>query len=100
MSKKIRQTVVLNKETDQDILDWLAAHSENKSEAIRDAIRAGMGLVQPKRPVTLEDVLVQLAEIKSEIKRRSFMANGGAAEAEPEPEEPKDIADLLDGLGL
>jgi len=86
-------------EHDQDVLDWLAqldAHGQNKSEAIRSAIRASW----LTNSLTLGDVLNEIGEIKR-LLRSGVVAQGGAAAAPDQPEmsdEEKAAQAALDAL--
>jgi hypothetical protein len=75
-------------ERDRDILRWLDAQ-DNKSEAIRRAIRAYIG----GHGVTLADI----HEAIMDLKRRRFTMTGESESVEID--EPPDIAATLDNLG-
>jgi len=89
-----RQTItfVLDTERDRDILRWLQGQ-ENKSAAIREAIRAH-----------LDDGVVTLADVYEavlDLRRSTRMAMpedqaGGVVGSD----EPPDVAEALDSLGL
>lgn len=87
-----RQTItfVLDTVRDQDLLHWLAGQ-ENKSAAIRDAIRAYLG----RSGISLADVYEAIQELK-----RGGWAPGTPASAAAAGEEPPDVAAALDSLGL
>lgn len=89
-----RQTVtfVLDTERDRDIVRWLEAQ-ENKSAAIREAIREHQG----RSTVTLADVYEAVLEL-----RQGHWVLGPETEVgEPaNDEEPPDVAAALDGLGV
>jgi len=88
-----RQTItfVLDTVRDRDILHWLEGQ-ENKSAAIRAAIRAHLG----RGGITLTDVY----EAIQDLKRCGWMTGSGAqAPAAIHNDEPPDVAAALDGLG-
>ncbi len=89
-----RQTItfVLDTERDRDILRWLEGH-ENKSAAIREAIRARLGALD----ITLADIYEAIQDLKhgtwtpiDEDHTPDFGDSG----------EPPDVAAALDNLGL
>ena len=89
-----RQTItfVLDTKRDRDIICWLEGQ-ENKSAAIREAIRAHL----EHDDITLADIY----EAVQDLQRRNWMAvseaeAGGATISE----EPPDVAAALDSLGL
>ena len=89
-----RQTVtfVLDTDRDRDIVHWLEGQ-DNKSAAIREAIRAHLG----RSGITLADVY----EAIQDLKRCSWMPGAGAqAPAMAANDEPPDVAAALDSLGL
>lgn len=88
-----RQTVtfVLDTERDRDIVRWLEGQ-DNKSAAIREAIRARAGCGN----ITLADVY----EAIQELKRGSWMPGPGTQAPNPGGDEPPDVAAALDSLGL
>ena len=89
-----RQTItfVVDRERDRDILRWLE-EQENKSAAIRAAIRAHLG----RSGITLADVY----EAIQDLKRGAWLAVPNAqAPAEVDNDEPPDVAAALDSLGL
>lgn len=85
---------LINTERDADILKWIAMQ-DNKSEAIREAIRLSIqqsGHVV-KQEITLEDIYNELQEIK----KRGFVMDKAKSN---DYTEPADIAANLDKLGL
>jgi hypothetical protein len=92
MSNKFRFTILLNKKRDDDILQWLA-RQDNRSAAVRDAIRRKIGEGgKAGEEITLRDIMDELREIK----RNGFVVVTTDGEMEAEPE---DIAATLDELG-
>ena len=89
-----RQTItfVLDTVRDRDILRWLEGQ-ENKSAAIRDAIRAHLG----RGGITLADVYEAIQDL-----RRGGWVPGPAAQAPAVTanDEPPDVAAAIDSLGL
>jgi hypothetical protein len=89
-----RQTItfVLDTVRDRDILYWLEGQ-ENKSAAIREAIRTQLGC----SGITLADVYEAIQDL-----RRAGWVPGPAAQvtAEVDNDEPPDVAAALDSLGL
>jgi hypothetical protein len=87
-----RQTItfVLDTVRDRDILHWLEGQ-ENKSAAIREAIRAHLG----RSGITLADVYVAIQELK-----RGGWVPVPQAPATAASDEPPDVAAALDSLGL
>ncbi len=85
-------TFVVDTERDRDILRWLGSQ-DNKSAAIREAIRAHLG----RGGITLTDVYEAIQDL-----RRS----GRLSVADTQPcnlessDEPPDVAASLDNLGL
>jgi hypothetical protein len=89
-----RQTItfVLDTVRDRDILHWLEG-PQNKSAAIREAIRAHLG----HSGITLADVY----EAIQNLKRGGWMPGAGAqAKAVADNDEPPDVAAALDSLGI
>ena len=89
-----RQTItfVLDTERDRDILRWLEIQ-ENKSAAIRKAIRACLG----RDAITLADVYEAILDLQ----RRNWAPLSDAqASGAASGEEPPDVAAALDSLGL
>jgi hypothetical protein len=89
-----RQTItfVLDTVRDRDIANWLEGQ-QNKSAAIREAIRAHLG----RSAITLTDVY----EAIQDLKRCGWVPRAGAqAPAEAANDEPPDVAAALDSLGL
>lgn len=89
-----RQTItfVLDTVRDRDILRWLEGQ-ENKSAAIRQAIRAHLD----RSEITLAEVY----EAIQDLKRGGWVCGAGAqAPTAIASDEPPDVAAALDGLGL
>lgn len=80
--------VSMDTETDRDILDWLN-QSDNRSSVVRDALRA-----YHNQSVTLTDVYHAILDLK--------LAGTVVSDNRPatSPDEPDDIADTLNQLGL
>jgi hypothetical protein len=87
-----RQTItfVLDTVRDRDILHWLEGQ-ENKSAAIREAIRAHLG----RSGITLADVYEAIQDLK-----RGGWVPWAQAPAAATGDEPPDVAAALDSLGL
>ena len=89
-----RQTItfVLDTERDRDVLCWLRSQ-ENKSAAIRDAIRARLA----PNAVTLADVYQAVLDLQngSWVSAADAQANGTM-----HGEEPPNVAAALDSLGI
>lgn len=87
-----RQTItfVLDTVRDRDILHWLG-RQDNKSAAIREAIRAHLG----RSGITLTDVYEAIQDLK-----RGGWVPGEQAPAAAASDEPPDVAAALDSLGL
>jgi hypothetical protein len=83
-------TFVLDTVRDRDILHWLEGQ-ENKSAAIREAIRAHLG----RSGITLADLYEAIQALKRGDCLPSTQARVGAAS-----DEPPDVAAALDCLGL
>jgi hypothetical protein len=85
-------TFVVDTERDRDILRWLDSQ-DNKSAAIREAIRVHLG----RGGITLTDVY----EAIQDLKRGNWTP---ASHAQPDNvedrDEPRDVAAALDSLGL
>ena len=84
---------LFNTERDADILEWLGQQA-NKSQAVRDAIRAAMrraGQGSQVEEPTLTDVMAALERIE----QNGIIVRGDSAE---ETQEPADIAANLDDL--
>ena len=89
-----RQTItfVLDTVRDRDILHWLEGQ-ENKSAAIRQAIRAHLG----RTGITLAEVY----EAIQDLKRGGWVRGAGAqTPTATASDEPPDVAAALDSLGL
>jgi hypothetical protein len=85
-------TFVVDTERDRDILRWLG-NQDNKSAAIREAIRLQLG----RGGITLTDVY----EAIQDLKRRNWAP---ASDSQPlntaDDCEPLDVASALNNLGL
>lgn len=89
-----RQTItfVLDTERDRDIVRWLEGQ-DNKSAAIREAIRAHSG----RGDITLADIY----EAIQDLKQRSWIPGPEAqTHTTSAHDEPPDVAAALDSLGL
>jgi hypothetical protein len=85
-------TFVVDTERDRDILRWLSSQN-NKSAAIREAIRTHLG----RAGITLSDVY----EAIQELKRGNWAVASCAQPHNPvDRDEPLDVAATLDSLGL
>jgi hypothetical protein len=89
-----RQTItfVLDTGRDRDVLRWLQGQ-ENKSAAIREAIRAHLA----GEAVTLADVYEAVLDLQRCCWPRLPDAQSTGA---PTSEEPPDVAAALDSLGI
>ena len=90
-STKVTRTFSYDRAADRDIEAWLETQP-NASDAVRAAIRAAIGGQQPPVNVTLADVYRAVQELKELVTRPGASASSG--------DEPPDVADALDGLGL
>jgi len=85
-------TFVVDTERDRDILRWLGSQ-DNKSAAIREAIREHLG----RGGITLTDVY----EAIQDLKRGSWIPTSRTQHHYVEDsDEPSDVAAALDSLGL
>lgn len=84
---------VLNTEADRDIIHWLA-RQENRSAAIREAIRDHVG----RSGVTLGDVYQAVKGIERKLERGAVVVAGGGDQAEDTWDEPPEAAAALDAL--
>ena len=85
-------TFVVDSDRDRDILLWLDGQA-NKSAAIREAIRAHL----ERGTVTLTEVY----EAIQDLKQRSWAPPADAvAGPRRDGDEPEDVAEALDSLGL
>ena len=84
-------TFVLDDRRDRDILRWLD-QQDNKSAAIREAIRGQIG----RSGVTLGDVY----EAIQDLRRQGLAVAGQGRQADVQADEPPDLAAALDRLGL
>ncbi len=90
---KIRQNISLDSERDADILAWLEAQ-ENKSEAVRDAIRAFMD----RDRVTLDSVYEAVSRIEGKLERGVAQIGDGTGTGEV-AEDPE-LVEALANLGI
>lgn len=85
-------TFVVDSDRDRDILYWLEGQA-NKSAAIREAIRAHL----ERGTVTLTEVY----EAIQDLKQGGWVpATEEGPSARREGDEPEDVAEALDSLGL
>ena len=85
-------TFIVNTDRDQDILRWLG-RQDNKSAAIRDAIRAHLS----GSDITLTDVYEAIQDLKRGGWGPASQAHSSVATHD---NEPPDVAATLDSLGL
>jgi hypothetical protein len=85
-------TVALNSDSDADLLRWLD-RQPNKSEAIREAIRAHI----QGNGVTLGDVLQAVRDLERKVKAGAGVVSELPAEGAGY-DEPPDVAAALDAL--
>ena len=85
-------TFVVDSDRDRDILHWLEGQA-NKSAAIREAIRAHL----ERGTVSLSEVYEAIQELKQVGWAPPADAVAGPRRDEDEPE---DVAEALDSLGL
>ncbi|PID87033.1 MAG: hypothetical protein CSB13_01355 [Chloroflexi bacterium] len=89
---KMTVSFTLDTEQDWDLVRWLSGLPKGgRSERIREALRASMG----RGDVTLADVYSAVLEL-----RHSGLAIEGDGEWNDDGDEPPDVADNLDRLGL
>jgi len=93
MARKTTVTLSLDTETDKDILRWLD-HQENRSAAIREAIRDHLG----RGGVTLGDVYQAVKELERKLQTGAVVGCGVQEQAE-DWDVPPDVAAALDALG-
>ena len=85
-------TFVVDGDRDRDILHWLDGQA-NKSAAIREAIRTHL----EREAVTLTEVY----EAIQDLKQRGWAPPADAAAGRRrDGDEPEDVAEALDSLGL
>lgn len=85
-------TFVVDGDRDRDILHWLDGQT-NKSAAIREAIRAHL----ERGTVTLAEVY----EAIQDLKQGGWVPSADAvASRRRDDDEPEDVAEALDSLGL
>lgn len=97
MAKVRREYFYVDPEQDADLLAWLE-QQENKSQAIRAAIRAVIREVIEKSgrpdPEPVASMEAFRAVLREELSRVALSAGNGAED------EPGDVANSLDSLGL
>lgn len=89
---KVTLSFTLDDTEDRDLLRWLEGQ-ENRSAAIREALRAYLG----RGGVTLADVYQAVKDLERRLWSGSVVA-AGRADAPGDPEEPPDLAAALDAL--
>jgi len=93
---KITVSFTLNSDKDGDILDWLdILPSGEKSSQIRDAVRSYISS-QPDNDITLRDIMREIQDLK----RDGVVVQGGVVEKSDCCDEPPDIVNTLNNLGL
>jgi hypothetical protein len=92
VSAKVFVNVSMDAEADKDILAWLAKQP-NKSEAMRAAARAYLGLAG----ITPADVLQAVRDLERKIKSGAVVVRE-QARGDPNTTEPPDVAAALDKL--
>ena len=80
--------VSMDTDRDRDIIEWLDQRG-NRSQAIREALRAYIG----QGAITLADVYHAVQDLK----RAGVVVSDNP---QPAADEPDDIADTLDNLGV
>ncbi len=89
---KVTISFTMDTETDKDLLHWYNSQSKRAhSRAIRDALRANLA----QNEITLGDVY----DVVLELKRNGVVA-AGQGKQPPASDEPADIVDALNLLGL
>ena len=86
--------VVLNTEADKDILRWLA-RQENRSAAIREAIRSHIG----GGGVTIADVYEAVKKLERKIESGAVVIDGGGDPLAAWGDEHPDLVAALGRLG-
>ena len=86
-------TFVVDSDRDRDILHWLEGQA-NKSAAIREAIRAHL----ERGTVSLSEVYEAIQELKQV--GWAPPADREVGHRRPDDDEPEDVAEALDSLGL
>ncbi|MBN1135363.1 MAG: hypothetical protein JXM73_02195 [Anaerolineae bacterium] len=97
MAHKTFSSFSLDTEADRDILRWLG-RQENRSKAIRDALREHIG----GGGVTLGDVYQVVKGLEQKLEAGTalaYTAPAPRAEMEAGWDEPADVAATLDALG-
>jgi hypothetical protein len=87
---QVKYTILLNTDKHADLIEWIEAQ-QNKSAAIRTALRRGMR----GGSITNEDIYNAVMELKANGLQVGLAEHGAAA-----GDEPEDIAATLDTLGL
>ena len=94
MARKTTVTVSFDVEADKDLLRWVE-RQENKSAAIRGAIREHIG----RNGLTLGDVYRAVKDLERKLETGAVVLAGGAQQGEEEVwDEPDDAAAALDAL--
>lgn len=96
MADKVFITVAFDRQADRDILRWLEVQ-ENRSAAIREALRAYLG----RGGVTLADVYQAVRDLERRLRAGLVVAADPAIASgakQPDEEEPPDLAAALDAL--
>lgn len=88
---QVRKTFLFNSKRDSEILEWLY-RQDNASEAVREALR--LAIDRTSQTITLEDIYNELCEIR----RQGITTT--EQHKDDNVEEPPDIVDTLNKLGL
>ena len=93
---KITVSFTLNSEKDADILDWLdSLASGEKSSQIRVAVRSYISSWADEE-ITLRDIMREIQDLK----RHGVVVQGGVVEKSDCCDEPPDIVNTLNNLGI
>lgn len=84
----IRKSISLDEKHHADILRWWA-QQDNASEVVRQLIREHL-----LGSVTLSDLAREVREL------RMALGSGGVVVVSSQPDEPDDLAEALDSLGM
>ena len=94
MGRKTFTNISLDTEADKDILRWLE-RQENKSAAVRSAIREHVG----RNGITLGDVYRAVKDLERRIEAGAIVVAGRVEASEEEAwDEPADVAAALEAL--
>lgn len=93
MAHKVVIPVSMDTEADRDLLRWLE-RQENRSAAIRDALREYIG----RGSVTLGDVYQAVKELERKLQTGAMIVGGASQRSGDEWEEPPEAAAALDAL--